>query len=181
MTAIEISEYILMSCGILFYAICLVFFFVGKANNAGDKTTIGIGNFSFSSNTFIILAITSAIFAFAPLIYSWLMVTQAPPPKLVEQVKEITYQVRGVAEDIKTDRPLKNVTIYAKHLRNDSVKSAKTYLTEQQGDYKFTFDNVRLNDDIEIKWEDPTGNSIRRTFSPQKADFNIPFSNLHND
>ncbi len=179
MDVIVVSEYSLMFVGIIFYALCIIFFITGKIRNVGGKTTISSGKFNFSSNSFVVLSILSALFAFSPLVYSWLLVSKAqasPKVDVVTKDKEIQYHIRGTAQN-SMNMPVCNAVICANQIRNDSVASSKRDTTKQMGEYEFVFDHVRLNDRIEVRWEDPVGNTIRRRFSPENADFNITFTN----
>jgi hypothetical protein len=171
MDIFTVFESILMGFGILFYGIFIFFFIFGKVKNIEEGSTdFAFGKLTLKANTFIIILIISAIFAFNPLIFD--LLKKSGPASNNSAVEpgspKISYQVSGNAIDLKGS-PLKNIPIYGVHTKNERIIKSQVKKSLQNGEYDITFDSVELADNIEVFWEDPTGDTQTVSFSPKFA------------
>jgi hypothetical protein len=169
MKIIEICEIILMFAGIVFYSVCLLFFVIGRIKPDNNITTLTIGKVDFKSNSFIVMAIISALFAFSPLIYNYYF---NKTKTYIDKPNHNAYSIYGVVEG-KNQVALHNFPVTVYQTRNDSLLIKKVRKTQQNGNYDVTFDTVKPADELVIAWEDTSGDTIKTNFSPTKATQNI--------
>jgi hypothetical protein len=174
MRFLDVCLTVIMVSGITFFAICLFFYVKGKIVKESGKEIIKLGKFELKSSAFIFLVLISALFAVSPLINAYM--AGSPPVVSAGKIDYIMYEVSGKAKD-KMGKERKGITITAEQFRKGQRITEQKDSTDQMGSYSFTFDSVKLDDQILVMWDDPDGDLNTRKFSPKKAVFEIALQN----
>lgn len=89
--------------------------------------------------------------------------------------EKIDFEINGRA--VHHQQPVKNVLITANEYCQDTISKTKRYKTDSNGQFKFNFYKITKDAIIELIWEDPKGQELRRRFSPIQASNDIVFEN----
>jgi hypothetical protein len=90
------------------------------------------------------------------------------------------FEINGIATD-STGLGIDNRTISAYHIRRRTVIDSANETTGASGGYGFLFENVKDDDIITVKWEDPKGKIYKERYSPKGATSKITFKRTRNE